>query len=849
MHFFTLVIQRHPLLARVCLFVLLPIVLLCFATLYVLDLSLAQNHQQIKVPELNAPVTIDYDHNAIPTISASEDLAVFYGMGFVHAQNRLWQMEMNRRTAAGRLSEILGRSTLESDKLMRVLGLYENAKKMWQQLPADDKKVLTAYVKGVNAGMAQLNVLPPEFLLYQHQPEKWTEVDSLSWMQLLSFQLSNSMLTDIQRAALIQAYGLEKTQALMPLDIDASAITQLATVQNMADLEPLIALAQNFQAQQKQFVGSNSWVVSGKHTKSGQPLLANDPHLAYSTPAIFYLAKLNGDKLAAEGASFPGLPFIVIGRNAQIAWGLTNMMADTQDIYVERVNPHNINQYLYDGKYLAMQLKTELIEVKSDFLKPAEPAVTINIRRTIHGPVISDLNRSENSFAYSLKWTGDEQNGGTFSSFLALNYAQNWTQFKQALSTFVAPVHNFVYADKQGNIGRYAPGLIPLRSENSGMLPKPGWLSDTNWQGWVEHAQLPQQYNPPSGMIVAANHNLLAEDYPFYLGNDWAPGYRAQRVQSLLQSLVQSGALAEPQSFKNIQQDITLPKAPAFLTVIRDLQAWLENHQAQTQNAENQQTEKYIQTLQFLANWQGEMSADSAQATIFSAWMAHFTRLLVEDDIQATADFINARNYLAQFKEQENLWLLQQVLSQGNTLWCDYQLTATTESCQQLLWIALQHAVDELEKSYSSDIENLQWRQVHHAHFPHFPMSDAKYLTRSRAKSDNLLAGLFHRQAQSKGSGYTINVAPVTLDETRRFAQLVGPVYRQVIELADNGQFWFTAIAGQSGNPLSQHYDDFTDAHQAGRYFTFSSGGRDRDKLPLMLLPELTVSQRASQWN
>lgn len=792
----TMLLHRYPLLSRLFLFFILPVLLGSIVIYGYLVKSIAIKTGQLSVHGLTQAATIQYDKNFIPTIQSDQDAPVFFALGFAHAQNRLWQMEMNRRIASGRLSEIVGQQGLASDKFMRVMGLSHNAKKMWQQLPKTEQEVLSHYVAGVNAGIKELSVLPPEFLLYHSEPEPWTEIDSLLWMQLLTLQLSSNMGDELRRAALLPLFDQQKLQQIM--NVDAVALDGSHTAVFTSD--PFGAL--NYFLP-KPFVGSNSWVVSGRFTQSGLPLLANDPHLNLTQPSVFYLAKLKGDRLNVEGATFPGLPFVVIGHNSHIAWGLTNMMADTQDIFIEQTNPHNINQYLYDGQFQDMTLTHERIDVKAQWLKaPVKPTI-LTVRRTIHGPVVSDLVAEVGGPTYALRWTGDDQNGGTFESFLALNYARNWSEFRSALSRFVAPVHNFTYADKQGNIGRYAPGFIPVRATGTGALPRQGWHKENDWQGWIPYAQLPQAFNPETGFIIAANNNFLDKNYPHHITADWVAPYRAQRIEELITEQIDNGKLFTEHDFINIQQDTALNTAAKTRDFIQNLFS-----NSTLPNPVRLAVKTKIDDL----------SSDSISAALIATWQAQFTRLLLEDDTSLAPDFSAAKAALTQMQNEESQILIDRVLASERTQWCDYRLTEGHETCQELAEIALHHAVHELTKKYGAEPLLWRWGNIHKAQLPHTPFSHARYLSSMSGSEDSVFSFIFHRETESAGNANALNVGPIAYDEARRFEQLVGSVYRQIINLDNVDAALFSSATGQSGNPLSRHYDDLMVNHFMGSY-------------------------------
>ncbi len=803
-------VNDFPLLYRVVGWILLPLILLSCGVFWYLNASVAQTQGHVLLAGLKTPVSLERDASGVVYIQSEKDTASYFGLGFAHAQDRLWQMEMNRRIAAGRLAEILGAEAIPSDRLVRRLGLYRNAHKMLQGLDETAQQALQAYVAGVNAAMAQSKVLPPEFLLLDVTPEPWQAVDSLAYMQLMSWQLSTNMAFELQRTLLIQSFGLEKANQLMPaIELNDE---ELPMPDAMAALSDGMAQLPQDALLPKRYVGSNSWVVGPAHTANGYPILANDPHLSNQIPSLWYLASLKGDKLNVTGATFPGLPFVAVGRNADIAWGTTTLMADTQDVFIEKINPLNPYQYELDGRMVDMEVYQEEIRVKKDPLMPEQAPLKITVRRTVNGPVLSDEYNPLSDFAYSVRWTGDEQRGGTFNSFIKLNYARDWFQFKQALSSFVAPAHAFTYADVKGNIGLLAPGLIPLRGKGQGNVPVAGWQQQNHWQGFIGFERAIEKYNPPSGIIVAANHRLHDDAYPYHISDDWAPGIRAERIEKQLAQLLQSkdGKLTAQDMDGLIGDQHSLAATSALPRLL----------------AVKPQSEAGREVQQVLHSWDGLMDKDSAAAGVYSVWMAHFYRLLIEDDLRGSTLRGSARYSVMSLLDEPNVPFVTQVLQGSAALWCDYLTTESKESCDELLVIALEHAVNELNISYGSSPDDWRWGKLHKAQFPHFPFSDAHMAPAQPPRPESIFAELFHREIDTGGSGYTVNLASTSLAKQSRFAHFFGPGYRQVVSLAPNGQGRFSINTGQSGNVFSRHYDDLIAAHEAMAWLSMNQAER-----------------------
>ena len=513
---------------RVVLIVLLIVILITpLAGWLWLRRSLPQVNGKVTVAGLSGAVEIVRDRNGIPYIYGKTDHDAFFALGYVHAQDRLWQMELQRRIGAGRLSEVLGDATIETDQFLRTLGVYRAAEASWPALAPEAQSALQAYADGVNTFLAEGHPLPPEFVILGFKPEPWQPADSLVWAKMMSWNLGDTYGDDLLRGQMTAALGPERAAQLMPgypagtpiiLPPDAMA-AELLRVDNV--LRETLGLGDKSN-------GSNNWVVNGARTASGKPLLANDPHLGAQIPAIWYLAGIQGDKVHAVGATLPGLPAVVIGHNDEIAWGVTNLGPDVQDLYIERVNPANPGQYEVNGQWTDLQVVPEEIKVKGEE-KPIDWAA----RATRHGPLISDVT-DERGHALALRWPALDPGDTTMNAFLAINYARNWDDFTAAMRDYIGPSQNFVFADRAGNIGYFGPGRIPVRAKGDGTTPVPGWTDEYAWTGWIPFEQLPHAYNPADGYVVTANNKVVPDDYPYFITTDWAPPYRAKRIVELL---------------------------------------------------------------------------------------------------------------------------------------------------------------------------------------------------------------------------------------------------------------------------------------------------------------------------
>ena len=493
--------------------------------------SLPQTTGELRAPGLAAPVRVVRDRDGVPHITAESEADALFALGFVHAQDRLWQMEFQRRIGQGRLSELFGPATLSTDRFLRTLGVYRAAQSAFEALAPDTRALLEAYAAGVNASIeASAGSLPVEFVILGAEPEPWRPEDSLVWAKMMAWDLGGNWSEELLRASLEAQFGPEAAAELMPpsaaddplilpdggLGAAAAAPRDLAAQRDEgapAAAAPgearvyaeLLAIGRELQALGfgGEHVGSNNWVVAGSRTASGKPLLANDPHLGARIPSIWYLAHISGGSIDAVGATLPGLPGIVIGHNAHIAWGVTNTNPDVQDLFIERINQRN--EVLYRGQWEPMTIIPERIRVKG------EDDVELFVRVTRHGPLISDLIDGTGQ-PLAFRWTALDPEDGTLEAFLKVNRARNWDEFTAALRGYQAPMQNFVYADVEGNIGYYAPGALPVRARGDGTAPVEGWSGDYDWVGYAPFEALPHDYNPERGYIVTANNQVVPED-------------------------------------------------------------------------------------------------------------------------------------------------------------------------------------------------------------------------------------------------------------------------------------------------------------------------------------------------
>jgi penicillin amidase len=591
----------------------------------------------VTIPGLHARVTIRRDERGIPYIEATNDDDLYFAQGYITASDRLWQMDVQRRAARGELAEIFGQAALDQDKRHRTFGFANVVDETAAHLPPDLSAVLNAYAKGVNAYIdSRTNQnLPPEFLILQYKPRPWMPADSLAVGKLMAEYLSTSWQIDIMRAAMA-SLPKDKRDALLPevsprdvlvvgKDRTAGKVTHRAPLSPAPrpNAQVLAAVAETIDNDRRsaellgvfdqlpRIQASNNWVVSGKRTVSGKPLLANDPHIPASAPSVWYLTELSAPGMHVAGVTFPGAPGIIVGHNDRIAWGVTNLGPDVQDVYLEKFDKDNPGRYLTPDGWLDAEIRHEQIKVRKGFGDATTDTQTFDVTLTRHGPIILE----KNSERYALRWTALDPILNEAGAFLQANRARNWKEFTAALSTYGGPTQNFVYADVDGHIGYYGAGKIPVRKSGDGSVPYDGSTDAGEWTGWIPFDKLPHVYDPPVGIIVTANQRVIGADYPYFLTHHWAQPYRARRIFDLLS---QKPKLTSD-DFRKIQGDVYSIGLASFA---HDSARILKP-------AASADDQKLRDTVAALEKWDGEVKAESAVAPLAFQMRAAFrTRIL-----------------------------------------------------------------------------------------------------------------------------------------------------------------------------------------------------------------------------
>lgn len=747
----------------------------------------------LQVPDLRAPVTVIRDRWGIPHIYASNPHDLFFAQGYVHAQDRFWQMEFWRRLGSGRLAEILGPSALPTDRFVRTIGWHRVAAQEWEGADPETRAALEAYAEGVNAYIStHKGRLGLEFTLLsltgkKFDPEPWTPVHSITWGKVMAWDLGGNMGMELLRANIIARLGTTAVPALMPpYPADRPVIVPHPLTQATLQSVPEAAFTAHFLGE-GDGLGSNNWVIAGSRTETGTPLLANDPHLGLQMPSIWYEIGLHCEPKGPEcplnvvGASFAGTPGVVIGHNDHIAWGVTNVNPDVQDLFIEKVNPENPNQYEYQGRWEDMQIVREEIRVAGQ----KEPVVVF-ARITRHGPIINDIVGGEEedwSFGWqplALSWTA-LQPGTLMRSILLLDKARNWEEFREALSYWDVPSQNFVYADGEGNIGYQTPGRIPIRKSGDGSVPVPGWTGEYEWVDDIPFEDLPRAFNPPEGYIVTANNAVVGPDYPYLLTVDWSDrtGLRAQRITELIEELT-------PISIEDMQR-IQGDNLPVWT---REVLPYLTAALADS---------PHPRPVELLRAWDGQTTRESAAAALFEAFRLHLAKRTFQDDL--------GESLLRQAKAPV-LYTLESIVKDPQSPWFDDRRTPQRETRDEILVLALEDAVAELTERLGPNMEKWRWGDLHTATFKNQALgqSGMRWIER-----------IFNRgPVATDGTGGAVNNTGHNLNAP--YGVRSGPSYRQIVDVGDWARSLSMHTTGQSGHPFHRHYDDMIDPWRDIRY-------------------------------
>ncbi len=817
--------RRHPVLRVIGLILAVVVALTVVAgglAVWTVTRSFPQTSGTITVPGLSATTTVYRDSAGVPQIVASTADDLFKAEGFVHAQDRFWEMDFRRHVTAGRLSEMFGASQVGTDTFIRTLGWRTVAEQEVKALDPVSLRYYQDYADGVNAYLAHHK--GPELSLEYavlglqnpgYSPEPWTPTDSVSWLKAMAWDLRSNLEDEIDRALLATKLTPQQVADLHPAypyaqhptitdlgdgstmkttmnakpAVASMALPSTGIIGALHDLKANLAGVPTLMGPAGTDIGSNSWVVSGAHTASGKPLLANDPHLGAVEPSVWYQLGLHCSTVTkacpfdVAGFSFSGLPGIVIGHNDRIAWGFTNLGPDVADLYEEKVTG---DTYEYDGKQLPLATHSETIKVAGG--KP----VTIVVRSTGHGPIVTDLTSAyakiakdqaaklsvpAEKYQLSLQWTA-LQPGHTAAAIFALDAATGWNQFRAAAAMFDVPSQNLLYADVEGNIGYQAPGRIPIRASGDGTVPVPGWSSQYGWTGYIPFDQLPSAFNPPSGFIVTANNAAVGADYPQMITRDWDYGYRANEITNRLSALIASGKKVTAADYSALQADTYDANASQLAPIL------------QSAGVAASLTGGAARGVALLKNWNFHDDADSASAAFFNIFWRNLLVDAFGRKLPASAPPIGGDRWFAVVgnlaSEPDSSW------------WTDKKLGVTNRD--EMFAYAADKAWDEAVNLMGGDPSSWRWDRIHTLELTNASLGKSGVAP---------IEWLFNRGPYPvAGSSSVVNA--VGWDASVGYQVDWVPSMRQVIDLADFDRSTWVNLTGASGHAFNANYVDQT---------------------------------------
>jgi penicillin amidase len=730
----------------------------------------------VRLAGLAAPVRLVWDRNAVPHIFAASMRDAYRTLGWVHARDRLWQMETQRRIGQGRLAELVGTLGLDLDREMRVLGLYRLAEASYGALDADTRADLDAYAAGVNAYLDHpVAPLPLEFQLLHITPEPWRPADSLVFGKLMALQLSSNYREEALRAALAARLPPDVMNDLMP-DTPTAGFTTLAL--KGIDWR---RFAQNLPPVLGPDRASNEWVVDGSLTRSGKPLLANDPHLGLSAPILWYLVRIVTPGGSIAGATFPGAPFHILGHNDHVAWGVTTTGGDVEDLFVEDVAPGDPTRYVTPDGTAPFVTRDETIHVRFG------ADVHLTVRETRHGPVMSDIDPDLAAAvgpgkAVALAFVGLDPADTTTQAFRQMNLARDWPSFQAALKLWKTPEQNMVYADTDGHIAFTSVGPLPLRKRPTDDLPAPGSSGVADWTGLADFSQLPQAVDPPGHRFINANNRVVPQDFPIYVARHYDDNpFRADRIAEMLD---ETNAYTAP-DFGRMQMDVKENDSDMLLPKL------LAAHPA---------SDAGRRAIDMLQGWDRLMRRDRPEPLIYAAWVTRLQQALVKKRLGAAADLAPEFGY---YKENLIARLLDRYAAEGSG--------GGSGEAAPILQATLDDAMTALAGTYGQDIAAWRWGDSHRA-----------TLTSQLLGRIPLLGGLFDVGLPASGGPETINAGGFFSSDGVHFPDSHGPGYRGVYDLADLDASRFIIATGESGNPLSPHYGDMAERWRSGDAVTLA---------------------------
>lgn len=793
--------------------VALGLVVVALLSVWTVRRAWPQVEGTLQLAGLQAPVEVIRDSSGVPHIYAENDHDLVFAQGFVHAQDRLWSMDFDRRMASGRLSEILGGMTLRLDRYLRTMGSRRSAERDYEALTQETRDLLQAYCDGVNAFIdTHRGRYPVEYSIFRVSPAPWEPVDILVRAKLMAWLLSENQQFELSRARMIARLGEEPVQALLPPYRDGAPLI----VPPGADGYPWLADAPSDELTDplSEAVGgptpnwgSNQWSVAGHLTASGKPLMANDTHLGMAMPSVWYHNGLHGGSFDVVGASLPGVPLVILGTTGRVAWGVTDMLPDVQDFYIERLDdPENPTRYEVDGEWYDLEVITETIAVKG-----SDPVV-LEVHETRHGPIMNGVIGKLRDYPekVAVRWSEHDPNR-VLDAIIALGRAHDWDSFRAALEHWSSPHMNFGYADADGNIGYQSTGRVPIRAEgHQGLVPVPGSTREFDWQGFIPFDELPRSLNPDSGLVYSANNKIVGDEYPYHLAHEWSDPYRAMRIGQLLAD--REGMTVDDMAV--MQMDSLSLHAESLWPILTAVQA-----------------EGAMETaaMDLVKDWDLRLDASSAAAAIFQVWY----RYLVEESFDDELGEVLGPEYL------EYYWIHGPVLealgSRPADPWFDDISTeGTVETLPEISQRAWGHAMAWLGEHYGGDPSGWSWGAIHPMVMAHRPIGQSGI-----APLERIFNG---PPVPAPGDRFTLNAAWFSFQEGRPYSAEGGAGQRLIVDLADPDNSRFIQNSGQTEHLFHPRRHDLQPLWQAGetRPLHFSREAVEADRqATLILQPEV----------
>ncbi len=770
------------------------LIVLIIGSIYMLESALPEYSGTQLLQNINDEVKVYRDKYGVAYIDSKNDLDAYFALGYVHAQERLFQMDISRRAGEGELSEVFGSKTIFFDKMFKTLGLKKLVEKNYKNYNKEIQEVLIAYSNGINEFIkSSPDRFTIEFDILNYKPSPWKPEHSLLIAKLMAWELNISWWSDIAFTHLIQELGEEKVKDILP-NFDENGPTIIPSKTNKLSKAPtdLIKLDKKYRkfiGAVGTHIGSNNWVVNGARSTSGKPIIANDPHLAFAVPGKWFVASLHYPGNRIDGFTLPGIPSIVIGKNRNISWVLTNVMADDSDFYIEQLDTSG-TQYYMNNTWHPLEIYEDTIFVKDS------ASVIFEVKKTHRGPIVSDIHLYNKLFphsvhakdAISMRWSALEFSNELFA-YYKINHAQNWNEFRKGLKLFHSPGQNFVYADVEGNIGYTAGVKLPKREKNSPTFVYDGTTNKFDWEGYIPFDQNPSLFNPAEGFIASANNKTI-KDYPYHISNVWEPVSRIKRITELLESKEKHSV----EDYKKYQNDFYSYYAKDIVPYI--LSAF-NNYQINDENIRI--------ALNILKQWDFIMLAESQNPAIYNVFYQLLLENIFKDDLGE--ELFKEYIFLANVPYR----VVPKLLRENKSEWFDNIYTEPIEIRDEIIRHSFIQAITYLENEYGSNIANWQWGNIHKVSFNHFFHGASGLL-------DELLdIGPF----KIGGDGTTIFNTEYFF--TSPYKTKLGPSMRYIYDFANPDEFEFILPTGQSGYFYSDHYNDMTEQWLKGEYIKINT--------------------------